>query len=88
MQSKETVVESTQRAMENFKNIKNCIQGINEILKISLPTNNFYLKIGQDNIEALYQNLLELLVNETGAYEFIKKVKKSEVDLDVPLDSL
>ena len=39
-----------------------------------------------DNIEALYQNLLELVVNESGAVEFIKKVKRSEIDLDISLD--
>ena len=44
--------------------------------------------MGQDNIENLYQNFLELIVNELGAKEFMKKVKSSEIDLDIPLDNL
>ena len=86
MQSKDIVVESTQQVITNFLNIKDCIQGLYEILKISHSENNIYFKLGMDNIEALYQNLLELFVNETGAIEFIKKVKQSEIDLDIPLD--
>ena len=86
MQSKDMIVESTQRAIVNFQNIKDCIQGLYEILRISQSDNNIFFKIGMDNIEALYQNLLELVVNESGAVEFIKKVKRSEIDLDISLD--
>lgn len=88
MQSKNTIVDSTQKAIMSFQNIKECIQGLYEILKISQSDNNIYYKLGIDNIEALYENLLELVVNETGTVEFIKKVKKSEIDLDIPLDFL
>jgi hypothetical protein len=44
--------------------------------------------MGQDNIEALYENLLELMVNELGTIEFMKKLKTAEVDLDLPLGNL
>jgi uncharacterized protein (DUF4213/DUF364 family) len=88
MQSKDVIVESTQRAITNFLNIKDCIQGLHEILSISQSDKNIYFKLGVDNIEALYENLLELVVNETGMTEFIKKVKRSEIDLDIPLDFL
>ena len=44
--------------------------------------------MGQDNIEALYENLLELMVNESGTIEFMKKLKTAEVDLDLPLGKL
>ena len=88
MQSKDIIIESTQKAITSFQNIKECIQGLYEILKISQSDNNIYFKLGIDNIEALYENLLELVVNETGTVEFIKKVKKSEIDLDIPLDFL
>ena len=76
------VYESTKKAINNFENIKECIQGLYEILKITLPSGNMYLNLGQDNIEALYENFLELMVNELGTVEFMKKLKSAEVDLD------
>ena len=87
MQRKDTPIELTKQAINNFENIKECLKGLHEILKISLPSNNFYLKIGEDNIEALYQNFLELMTNENGVIEFMGKIKRSEIDLDIPLEN-
>ncbi len=82
------VYESTKKALNNFENIKECIQGLYEILKISLPSENMYFNMGQDNIEALYENLLELMVNDLGTIEFMKKLKSAEVDLDLALGNV
>lgn len=82
------VYKSTKKALNNFENIKECIQGLYEILRIALTSDNMYFNMGQDNIEALYENLLELMVNEVGTVEFMKKLKSAEVDLDLPLDNL
>ena len=88
MQSKFTPIELTRQAIFNFQNIKECLKGLHDILNITIPSNNIYLKIGEDNIEALYQNFIELMTNETGAQEFIAKIKRSEIDLDIPIDNL
>ncbi len=88
MENTDIIYESTKKAMINFEKIKECIQGLYEVLKITLPSEDIYLKIGQDNIEHLYENLLELMVNEIGTVEFMKKLKSAEVDLDLPLDNL
>ncbi len=88
MEKTDIVYESTKKALMNFENIKDCIRGLYEVLKITLPSEDIYLKIGQDNIENLYGNLLELMVNEVGTVEFMKKLKSAEVDLDLPLDNL
>jgi hypothetical protein len=88
MKNTDVIYTSTRKALLNFENIKKCIQGLYEVLKITLPTEDIYLKIGQDNIEHLYENILELMVNEVGTVEFMKKLKSSEVDLDLPLDNL
>ncbi|MFX0047731.1 MAG: hypothetical protein ACFE8G_06125 [Candidatus Hermodarchaeota archaeon] len=88
MTHEHTVYESTKRALANFENIKESIQGLYDILKITLNSESIYFNMGQDNIEALYENLLELMVNELGAIEFIKKIKSAEIDLDLPLDNL
>ena len=37
-----------------------------------------FYKIGQENIEALYKNLLELLFNDYGARQLMKKLKNSD----------
>jgi hypothetical protein len=88
MSNGDIVYESTKKALNNFENIKECIQGLYEILQITLTSENMYFNMGQDNIEALYENLLELMVNELGTVEFMKKLKSAEVDLDLPLDNL
>jgi len=88
MADADVVYESTKKALNNFENIKECIQGLYEILKITLPSENMYFNMGQDNIEALYENFLELMINELGTVEFMKKLKSAEVDLDLPLDNL
>ena len=88
MQNTDIVYESTKKALINFENIKDCIRGLYEILKITLTSDDIYFNMGQDNIENLYENILELMVNEVGTVEFMKKLKSAEVDLDLPLDSL
>jgi len=88
MTNVDVVYQSTKKALNNFENIKECIQGLYEILKITLPSENMYFNMGQDNIEALYENLLELMVNDLGTVEFMKKLKSAEIDLDLPLDNL
>lgn len=82
------VFELTKQSLTNFENIKECIQGMYEILKINLSHENIYFQMGQDNMEALYQNLLELMVNELGTIEFMKRLKNAEVDLDLPLGNV
>ena len=82
------VFELAKQSLTNFENIKECIQGLYEILKINLSHEIIYFQVGQDNLEALYQNLLELMVNDIGTIEFMKKLKNAEIDLDLPLDNL
>ncbi|MHA1460182.1 MAG: hypothetical protein ACTSO8_01770 [Promethearchaeota archaeon] len=82
------VNESTKKALNNFENIKESIQGLYDILKISLSSENMYFNMGQDNIEALYENILELMLNGSGTIEFMKKLRNAEVDLDLPLDNI
>ena len=88
MTNTENLAELTKRAFGNFENIKECIQGLYDILKIAFTSENIYFNLGQDNIEALYENFLELMINDRGTIEFMKKLKTAEVDLDLPLGNL
>ena len=80
--------ELKRKAEINFENIKKSIQGLYEILNINLSDDNAYFKLGQENLLGLYENLLDLILNEYGLRKFVKKIKDSEVDLDITLNNL
>ena len=83
----EKVLSSTKQAIQNFENIKKSIEGLYEILHITLSSDNIYFKMGEDNIEALYGNFLELMFNIIGTNELMKKLQKSEINLDLPSEN-
>ena len=74
------------KADQNFDNLKKSIQGLYEILKITLDADDLYYKMGVDNIIGVYQNFLELMLNDYGARQFMRRLRNSEVDIDIPLD--
>ena len=88
MSKEELKFEAVSKALKNFENLKKCIQGIYEILNISLPSDDAYFLMAQDNLEELYRNFLELLLNEKGARELSNMIKRSEIDLDIVLNSV
>jgi hypothetical protein len=71
------VVNRQSKADENFENIKESIRGLYQILKISCDDDSF-CKMGLDNLEALYRNLLELLLNDYGVRQLMKKLKNAD----------
>lgn len=81
------LLSSTNHAIRNFENMKKCIEGLFEILHITLSSDNIYFKMGEDNIEALYENFLELMFNIIGTNELMKKMQNSEINLDLPSDN-
>lgn len=76
------------KADDNFLRLKSCIKGIYEILKISLNDDDALFKMGLDNVIGIYQNFLELMLNDYGARQFMKKLRSAEVEIDIPLDFL
>ena len=76
------------RADENFDKIKASVKGIYEIFKINFSDDDIYFKAGLDNVIGIYQNFLELMLNDYGARQFMKKLRSSEVEIDIPLDFL
>ncbi len=73
-------------AEQNFENIKEALKGLYEILNICIAGEEFYYDAGKDNINALYKNLIELLLNDYGLRQLLKKINNSEIDLDIVLD--
>ena len=76
------------KAEENFKNIKESIKGLYDLLNICLPDDELYLEAGQENIEGLYKNLIELILNDYGLRKIVKKIKSAELDVNITLDEL
>ena len=77
-----------EKADINFEKIKASVKGIYEIFKINFSDDNIYFKMGLDNVIGIYQNFLELMLNDYGARQFMKKLRSSEVEIDIPLDFL
>ena len=81
-------INATEKAEKNFENIKESIKGLYEILSINLEDSedDFYFKAGEENLMGLYENLVELISNEYGLRHIIKKIKTSEIDLNITLN--
>jgi len=88
MNSPNFTSEMKKKAEENLENIKKSIKGLYEILNINFSDEDIYFKLGQDNLLGLYENFLDLILNEYGLRKLVKKIKDSEIDLDIALDSL
>ena len=86
MENMNFVVKMQENADKNFENIKEALKGLYEILNINLSDDDIYYKVGLDNIEALYKNVLELLLNDYGTRQLMKKLRNSELDLEINLD--
>ncbi|MFX1571185.1 MAG: hypothetical protein ACFFB0_00380 [Promethearchaeota archaeon] len=80
------VNRSTEKAVSNFENIKTALKGLYEIMDLGMNEDEFYREAGKENIEALYKNLIELLLNEYGLRQLVKKINSSEVDLNIVLN--
>ncbi len=78
--------KSKEKAEKSFENIKDAVKGLYEILDLSLSEDDFYYEAGKDNITAIYKNLIELLLNEYGLRQLLKKIQNSEVDLNIVLN--
>ncbi|TFF69231.1 MAG: hypothetical protein EU516_00980 [Promethearchaeota archaeon] len=88
MDSPNFTSEMKKKAEVNLENIKKSIKGLYEILNINFSDEDIYFKLGQDNLLGLYENFLDLILNEYGLRKLVKKIKDSEIDLDIALDSL
>ena len=74
-----------EKALKNFENIKDAIKGLYDVLNLGV-SEELYQNAGMENLEGLYKNLLELLVNDYGLRKVVKKIQTSEVEVDITLD--
>ncbi|MBN1800955.1 MAG: hypothetical protein JW891_05570 [Candidatus Lokiarchaeota archaeon] len=81
------IAELEKQAYRNFERIQKSLIGLYEVLSITYgeTSENICFKAGQDNIIGLYENLLELLLNEKGLNHLVRSIKDSKIKLDVTL---
>ena len=86
----EYTVSATEKAEKNFENIRESIKGLYEILSLVFAEDedNIYFHLGEDNLVGLYQNIAELLTNDYGLRQLVKKLSKSKLELNLTLDEL
>jgi hypothetical protein len=76
-----------EKAELNFEMIKESIKGLYEVMGLAIPQDedSIYYDIGCENLSALYKNLLELLMNDYGTRDFVKRLKHKQIDVNIPL---
>jgi hypothetical protein len=79
--------DMVKKAEKNFENIKKSVKGLYDIFNIGLE-DEIYLEAGKDNISGLYRNVIELLLNDYGLRKLVKKIRSSELEVDIVLDEL
>ncbi|MHA1688517.1 MAG: hypothetical protein ACTSUN_04150 [Promethearchaeota archaeon] len=79
-------LDRTEKAENNFKNIKESIKGLYEILNLTLNKDDLYHELAMENLTGLYQNLVEMLLNDYGLRKLIEKLHDQEIDLDIKLE--
>lgn len=77
--------DMAEKAQKNFENIKESIKGLYDFLNIGLE-DEIYLEIGKDNVFGLYKNVIELLLNDYGLRKLVKKIRNSELEVEIVLD--
>ena len=76
-----------EKAELNFEMIKESIKGLYEVMGLAIPQDedSIYYDIACENLSALYKNILELLTNDYGARDVVKRLKNKQIDVNIPL---
>ena len=72
--------ENINNAFEYYENIRTCLAGLCEILKINFNENDFYRQAGIDNLKALNENIIDLLKYTYTPREVRIKLRELEFD--------
>ncbi|MBA7526477.1 hypothetical protein ES705_18639 [subsurface metagenome] len=72
--------EKLEETMENYRNIRESLTGLYEIININFNENNFFHQAAMDNLINLNNNILELLRNSHTPREIRIKLREIEFD--------
>lgn len=65
-----------------YENIRESLEGLKEIIMISLPEQDFYHQAALENLEALNDNIIEMLKLTNSPREIRMKLRELEFDED------
>ena len=72
--------EKVENAMGYYKNIRECLIGLYEILNINFNENDIYHQAGMDNLITLHSNILEILNTSFTPRDIRIRLRKLEFD--------
>lgn len=59
--SQQNIEEKLEGAMENYKDIRECLTGLCDILNINFNEKDIFHQVGMDNLKTLHANVLSVL---------------------------
>lgn len=82
--------ESVEVATKNFENIRQSLTGLLELLNIAFSEkeNKIYFDLALDNIDGLYQNFLELILNERGLNLLLHELRYTDMEVGINLNEI
>ncbi|KKL28922.1 hypothetical protein LCGC14_2370320 [marine sediment metagenome] len=72
-------MEGLDNKMDSYKEIREALAGVSEILNISFSKKDFYYLAAMDNLQAIHDNILDIL-EEITPREFRKRLRDLEFD--------
>ncbi|MFX1363889.1 MAG: hypothetical protein ACFFCE_14085 [Promethearchaeota archaeon] len=72
--------DSNEDPWDYYDKVKDALYGLFEVLNISLDPDNVYYKCGVDNLEALKNGLIDLLMKDYDTLELQDTLRKIEFD--------
>ncbi|KKN39116.1 hypothetical protein LCGC14_0746780 [marine sediment metagenome] len=72
-------MEGLDNKMDSYKEIREALAGVSEILNINFSKKDFYYLAAMDNLQAIHDNILDIL-EEINPREFRKRLRDLEFD--------
>ena len=72
---------SSEDAWEYYDKVKDALNGLFEVLSVALEPENILYKCGVDNLEALKNGLIDLLMKDYDTLELQDTLRKIEFDV-------
>ncbi len=73
--------DSSEDAWEYYDKVKDALNGLFEVLSVALEPDNILYKCGVDNLEALKDGLIDLLMKDYDTLELQDTLRKIEFDV-------
>ena len=66
--------------MNNYKNVREALTGLYEIVDINFAERNIYHQVAMDNLKALHENIVEMMKNTRLPREVRMRMREIEFD--------